>query len=154
MSDNDTTRQEAPTRRDYMKYGGAIIGGGLLAGCAGQSDSGATPTETETDKSKNTETETSTPENKSYSVTMSPMGTVEFDAVPETAACNSNLWSEIAISLGQGDRITSVGGGYPTTSHYDQLPGVKFDTDSIVQFNRENKEQVRVYPEVSTAGTA
>jgi iron complex transport system substrate-binding protein len=42
----DSSRREAPTRRDYVKYGGAIVGGGLLAGCAGQSQSGSTQTET------------------------------------------------------------------------------------------------------------
>lgn len=28
---------KTPTRREYMKYGGAVIGGGLLAGCTGSS---------------------------------------------------------------------------------------------------------------------
>jgi iron complex transport system substrate-binding protein len=39
----DNGGYEAPTRRDYMKYGGAVVGGTLLAGCAGQSDSDGTP---------------------------------------------------------------------------------------------------------------
>lgn len=34
MSRDDTT-QEAPTRRDYMNYGGTVVGGGLPAGCTG-----------------------------------------------------------------------------------------------------------------------
>jgi len=46
MSDNDIDTTGAPTRRDYVKYGGTVIGGGLLAGCAGQGDGRSTPTST------------------------------------------------------------------------------------------------------------
>jgi iron complex transport system substrate-binding protein len=31
--DDDSSGHKAPTRREYMKYGGAVVGGGLLAGC-------------------------------------------------------------------------------------------------------------------------
>lgn len=36
--------RETVTRRDYVKYGGALVGGGLLAGCTG--GNGADPSET------------------------------------------------------------------------------------------------------------
>jgi iron complex transport system substrate-binding protein len=67
---------DAMTRRDYIRYGGAVAGGGLLAGCT--DDSGPAASETAT------ATETETPTNDSYSVTMEPVGTVEFESVPET----------------------------------------------------------------------
>jgi len=35
MNDNTDGTTGAPTRRDYMKYGGTVVGGGLLAGCSG-----------------------------------------------------------------------------------------------------------------------
>jgi len=84
MGGHHTSTTEAPTRREYVKYGGAVVGGSLLAGCAGQSDSGSTPTETQTGSATATDnqTETATPEDTSYSVTISPMGTVGFDEVP------------------------------------------------------------------------
>ena len=66
MSDNDTNTTEAPTRRDTIKYGGAVVGGGLLAGCAGQSDSQTNAGE------------------ESYSVTMKPHGATTFSEVPES----------------------------------------------------------------------
>jgi len=131
MGDNDPEYGK-PTRRDYVKYGGAVIGGGLLAGCAGQSDSGSTPTETESDEP--TATETSTPEDQSYSVTMSPVGTVEFESVPEDAAVYSNHDADILVSLGQADVITSL--GFPenySAEYYDELPGVSLDTDSLTK---------------------
>jgi ABC-type Fe3+-hydroxamate transport system substrate-binding protein len=139
MSDNDTKTNEAPTRRDYVTYGGAVIGGGLLAGCVGQSDSGSTPTETPTEKSATddsttteTDTETDTPEDESYSVTMSPMGDVEFESVPETAVSFDDQWVDHMVALGQGDKLAGLGrpDGY-FTAFYDRLPGVSFDTSDV-----------------------
>jgi len=139
MSHEDA-RHEAPTRRDYMKYGGAVVGGGLLAGCTENSDSGSTPTETSTDES--TDTETATPEDESYSVTMSPVGEVTFEAVPETAVTNLWFYADTLISFGEGARLKGM--RTPETqivSHYDQLPGVEFDVGQLAEFEVSNKEQ-------------
>ncbi|WP_435197377.1 ABC transporter substrate-binding protein [Natronomonas sp. EA1] len=126
----DSSDHGAPTRREYVKYGGAVVGGGLLAGCAGQGDGGSTPTETETDES--TATESSTPEDQSYSVTMSPMGTVEFEEVPESAVAFDDQWIDHMVALGQADKVAGLArpDGY-FTEYYKQLPGVSLDTDSI-----------------------
>jgi iron complex transport system substrate-binding protein len=113
MGEDGGTRS---TRRDTVKYGGAVLGG-ALAGCAGQSNS-STPT----------------PEPGPYSVTMSPVGTVEFDAAPEEAAVYSNHDADILVSLGQADAIQSL--GFPdnySSSYYDPLPGVSFDTDRVTK---------------------
>jgi ABC-type Fe3+-hydroxamate transport system substrate-binding protein len=131
---DDATERETPTRREYMKYGGAVVGGSLLAGCAGQSDSGLTPesTSTETATATDDETETPTAEDESYSVTMAPMGTVEFDSVPETAAIYDAVWADHLVAIGQQNRIVSL--GFPErhfTGFYDELPGVSFDTSDL-----------------------
>jgi iron complex transport system substrate-binding protein len=47
---------EPATRRDYMKYGGAVVGGGLLAGCSSGSDPGETPEATGTGATTSTTT--------------------------------------------------------------------------------------------------
>jgi len=100
MSDDDTRTAEAPTRRDYVKYGGAVVGGGLLAGCAGQSDSGSTPESTSTE----TETETTTTDDGPYTVEMFPVGEVEFEEVPETwYTWNVYGWADMAVALGQAN---------------------------------------------------
>ena len=39
MSDDDTNTTEAPTRREYVKYGDAVVAGGALAGCTGGTES-------------------------------------------------------------------------------------------------------------------
>ena len=44
MSDDYAIRQETPTRRDTIKYGGSAVGGGLLAGCSSQAGGESTPT--------------------------------------------------------------------------------------------------------------
>jgi len=127
MSDDDTTTTEAPTRRDTIKYGGAVVGGGLLAGCAGQSDSQSTPTQTNAGE-------------ESYSVTMEPVGTVEFESVPESWAAYDGGYADMAVALGQADGLTGIGGADRYyTSVYDELPGVEFDRTPLEQ-----------YPEVRT----
>ena len=79
---DDFISHEAPTRRDYMRCGGAVIGGGLLAGCTGQSEPSSTSTKTRAGP-ESTRTDTSTPEDESYSVTMAPVGEVTFESIPE-----------------------------------------------------------------------
>jgi iron complex transport system substrate-binding protein len=48
----ENDEDEILTRRRYMTYGTAVAGGSLLAGCAGEANSGSTdestPTDTET----------------------------------------------------------------------------------------------------------
>jgi outer membrane murein-binding lipoprotein Lpp len=47
----ETVGHDAPTRRDYVKYGGALLGGTLLAGCSSRSGSSPAPTEGGSDTS-------------------------------------------------------------------------------------------------------
>ncbi|MFC7078440.1 ABC transporter substrate-binding protein [Haloarcula halophila] len=114
---DDYGGQEAPTRRDYMKYGGAVIGGGLLAGCTGDSgsdgDSGPTDAGTATDA------------DTGYSVTMEPMGTVEFEEPPETWLAFLSTYGDMGIALGKADGLRGLWN--PETmpaTFYDALPGV------------------------------
>ena len=111
MQSDETTE---PTRRETLKYGAAAATAVGLAGCAGGSGE-TTPTGT-----------------GEYSVTMAPMGEVQFDGVPETAAIYDSVWADHLVALGQQDRIVSL--GWPDryyTGYYDQLPGVSFDTSDL-----------------------
>ncbi|QLK27904.1 ABC transporter substrate-binding protein [Natrinema zhouii] len=119
--------REAPTRRDTLKYGGALAAGAALAGCSelvGQEgDAGTETTGAE-----------------SYSVSMEPMGTVAFDEVPERWAAYDGGYADMAIALGQADGLTGVGGADRYYTYvYDELPGVTVDRDVI-----------EAYPEVRT----
>ncbi|WP_248517308.1 ABC transporter substrate-binding protein [Salinarchaeum laminariae] len=100
MTDTDDTR-ETPTRRDCMKYGGAAVAGGLLAGCLGSdsSSSGDAPA-------------------PRYEACIEPVGCVGFDTVPETYVVNNGEWADMAFALGQRD-------GFLTST--TMIPGFLFE---------------------------
>jgi ABC-type Fe3+-hydroxamate transport system substrate-binding protein len=147
--EKESTGTGTSTRRDCLKYGGAVVGAGLLAGCAGSGAGGAgttthtetdaetasettTHTETDAETASETTTHTETAADTSYSVTMSPMGTVEFESVPETAVSFDDQWVDHMIALGQGDKLVGLArpAGY-FTAFYDRLPGVSFDKSDV-----------------------
>jgi iron complex transport system substrate-binding protein len=119
----ETTRH----RRDYMKFGGTVVGGGLLAGCSSPSDPESTP-------ATESETNTDTPQDQSYSVTMEPVGTVEFDSVPQSVAPFTADYIDMMVALGQADAVESIWyrGRYKTI-HYQELDGVSIDLDGLTQ---------------------
>ncbi|WP_049942877.1 ABC transporter substrate-binding protein [Haloarcula amylolytica] len=132
----DDNSHERTTRREYLKYSGVIATSGLFAGCAASQNAGVddTPT-TEASTPTNTVTgATTSTAGDSYSVRMAPVGTVEFDSVPETAVLISNNVADHLVALGQQDRIITL--GYPEeyyTGFYDELPGVEFETGDLTQ---------------------
>jgi iron complex transport system substrate-binding protein len=144
MSDG-TNPTGAPTRRDYLTYGGAVVGGGLLAGCTSQSDSGSSSTETNTD-GELTATGTSRPEAQSYSVTMEPVGTVEFNEVPQSVAPFTADYIDMMVALGHGDAAESIWyqGRYKTI-HYDELDGVSMDPSSLTQLWNDGVDKELFY---------
>ena len=127
----DSGGHEAPTRRDYMKYGGAVVGGTLLAGCSGQSDSGSS------DTPEPTETETATEKDDgSYTVEMIPVGELTFEKPPETAVTYWSTYGDMLVALGQGDALLATAWGpdsYPKYP-YEEIPDLGFspeDTGSL-----------------------
>jgi len=149
MSD-DTTRWGRATRREYVKYGGTIIGSGLLAGCAGDTGSESTPTPTDTDTDSGststetktdtetptateteTETETPTQQDDSYTVSLAPVGDVTFDTVPENVFTVFPWYADMALALGHEDSINSMwwGQGFGPIMNYfgGALDGISVD---------------------------
>jgi iron complex transport system substrate-binding protein len=125
--EGEETMREVPTRRDALKYGGALATGATLVGCSDlvgqEGDAGTETTGT-----------------GSYSVSMEPMGTVSFDQVPERWAAYDGGYADMAVALGQADGLTGVGGADRYYTYvYDELPGVTVDRDVIER-----------YPEVRT----
>jgi ABC-type Fe3+-hydroxamate transport system substrate-binding protein len=128
---DEAGERKAPTRRDYVMYSGAVIGGGLFAGCSGRSDSDSSPTST---TESATDTETETPENTSYTVRMAPVGEVSFESVPETVYGYSPHYADMAVAYGHGDAIASLGSkGYVAsmTYYYDAIESASFDGERI-----------------------
>jgi iron complex transport system substrate-binding protein len=145
---SDETTGDGPTRRTYLKYG-AVLGGGLFAGCTADpsSDSpgtGEPPTETET-----TATTTTTAENRSYAVSMAPMGAVTFDAVPERWMAYFSTYGDMAIALGQLDGLAGLvfTENWPL-AFYEQLPGVDVAFDDVPQLMGESGIDKEVFYEM------
>jgi len=129
---DDSDRQGAPTRRSYLKYGGAVVGGGLFAGCAGDSDGGPASDTAATETPAGGTATRTTAEDTGYSVTMSPVDEVEFESVPETAVTFDDVWIDHLVSLGQGDKLVAKARpGQYFTDYYEQLPGVSFDGEGL-----------------------
>ncbi|MDF9744389.1 ABC transporter substrate-binding protein [Natrinema salsiterrestre] len=115
MSDNDTTT--GPTRRQTIKYGGAVAAGGLLGGC------------TELEEPDSSE-ESATA--GSYSVSMEPMGEVTFESVPETWVPYGGDYADMGVALGRAEGMVGIGqAGEYYTDVYDELPGVSLDRERI-----------------------
>lgn len=124
---NGTDDTEESTRRDFVAYGGAVVGGGLLAGCTGSSDPDGgdsgdaegteteTPADEETTTDEVTETEetaagerTETGEPTAYEACIEPVGCLTFEEAPETYAVYNGAWADEAFALGQqGPRGTA-----------------------------------------------
>lgn len=140
MSDN-FNGHEGSTRRECVKYGGTAVATGLLAGCSG---SGSTQSGSGGDNNSSTDTGSSGDE--SYSVTMSPVGTVEFDSAPEEAVVYSHHDVDILVSLGQSDGINSL--GFPenySAVYYDELPGVSLDTSKLTKLYNDGVDKEVFY---------
>ncbi|ELZ81438.1 putative iron transport protein [Haloferax larsenii JCM 13917] len=138
-SSND---EKAPTRRDYVKYGGAVLTGGLLAGCTSEGEQ-ATTEGTGTTTAASTE---ATAEDESYSVRMAPMGDVEFDSVPESVFTILNHHTDMVLALGRGNSVNALHGPGYIQSLYQKLThhldGVSIDWDGLYSSWPPSKEKL------------
>ncbi|AEH37961.1 ABC transporter substrate-binding protein [Halopiger xanaduensis] len=138
MSDNERLRNGAPTRRDYVKYGGVIVGGGLLAGCTDDESGAPSAADDAADSEMNSTTDTSSEsaEESGYSVSMEPAGKVRFDSVPETWMGYFSTYGDMGIALGQLDGLRALvyRDSWPTAL-YDTIPGVDVSFDEVEQLH-------------------
>ena len=133
MSDDETIRQAAPTRRDAIKYGTALVGSGLVAGCVGDGSTGTADEET-----PNTD--------DGHSVTMEPVGTVEFDAVPEEWLAYTGDYADMGVALGQADGLEAIGVRARFGTHYyEELPGVAVDDAELTQLWNDGTDKEVFY---------
>ncbi|QCS45028.1 ABC transporter substrate-binding protein [Natrinema versiforme] len=132
MTDEIDTTVDGPTRRDTLKYGGALATGTALAGCSelvGQSDErGAQSGE------------------GTYSVTMAPMGEVSFDSPPESIFTRLTHHAGMAFALGRGNDVNAM----HAPEYYDKLwnqftprlPGVTLDWTGLYSSWEPSKEKL------------
>ncbi|MFC4987146.1 ABC transporter substrate-binding protein [Saliphagus infecundisoli] len=73
-------------------------------------------------------------EDGGYSVTMEPVGEVEFEAIPETWLSYTGDYADMGVALGQGDGLSAVGVRARFGSHlYEELPGVSVEDDDLTE---------------------
>ncbi|GAA0291928.1 ABC transporter substrate-binding protein [Halarchaeum salinum] len=136
MAGDAPTRAGGPTRRDYVKYGGAALTGGLLAGCTGgDSDEGPKTATNATDATTATESQTTS----TYEATLAPARTIELAAPPESVMVYNLLYADMAVAYGYGDAVNSLGFSTEVAgaldAFYARLDGVSFDASDLVQLN-------------------
>jgi len=150
MSRHDTNRR-GPTRRSYLRSTGALLAGGTFAGCAGRSDAqtettSSTATTDEAPSTTDTTTAEPTDDATPYTVSMAPMGEVEFDAVPESIFTRLTHHAGMAFALGRGDDVNAL----HAPAYYDalwnqftpRLPGVSLDWSGLYSSWQVSKEQL------------
>ncbi len=123
----EVTTRGTPTRREFVTYGGTLVGGGLLAGCTGGGDD-STPSGSDASAEE------------SYTVSMAPAGDVSFSDVPESVMVYSLLYADMAVAYGHGDAVNSLGfdaetGGNTLDAYYARLDDVAFDREGLAQLN-------------------
>lgn len=108
------------SRRDVLTTGAGLGGTALLAGCTegftggdgGDGGSSGDP----------------------YTVSMVPTGEVTLDGVPESVTNYFPGYADMAVALGHGDSINSVGiKSRYYTDYYDDLDGVSIDTEPLTE---------------------
>lgn len=141
----DCDSQSESTRRQYIKYGSAIVGGSVLAGCTSDGGSGSTPS---ADGSTETpvQTDTETIEDTGYSVSMAPVGEVEFTEPPENIYTARTHHADMALALGYGDGVNAMvsadlfAGIYDTL--FEHLDGLSVDWDGLYDSYPTSKEKL------------
>nr|WP_211338344.1 ABC transporter substrate-binding protein [Haloterrigena salifodinae] len=106
-------RSSETTRRKFIGAG-AATGGALLAGCiSGDAMDGSS--------------------GEAYTVSMEPMGEVEFEGVPERWTALLPSYADMAFALGGGQTLGIQNHARFGTEVYDELPGIEFDEDEVTE---------------------
>jgi iron complex transport system substrate-binding protein len=77
---------------------------------------------------------------------MAPVGTVEFDAVPETWVPYTGDYADMGVALGQADGLAAIGvRARFGTHHYDELPGVDVEPSGLTELWQDGTGKEQFY---------
>ncbi|WP_020221290.1 ABC transporter substrate-binding protein [Halarchaeum acidiphilum] len=120
------------TRRDYLVGTGALVGGGLLAGCSGGTDGESTSTTASTTTGTGeTSTTSEASDGGPHAVSMAPVGDVTFESVPETWVASNGSWADMAIALGRDAPAALVTPNRYHTEVYEEFDGIDVNADDV-----------------------
>ncbi|SDX06035.1 ferrichrome-binding protein [Haloarcula vallismortis] len=126
-----TADSDGLTRRNYLSGSGLVLGTAIVAGCSGN---GAEPTSTATSNNNGTDRSTSS-DSGSYTTSLSPVGKVKFDSVPENAFTMYNQYADMLVALNHGDAVNSMFvpemAGPSMNNYYKRLSVVSFDWENL-----------------------
>jgi len=148
-----------PTRRRFIAGTGTVLGA-TLAGCTQSSSEEPSDTETTDETSSSddetggdastdtaTDSETATP--SSYTASLSPVGSVEFDSVPETVFTVYPQYLDMAVALGHGEKVNAVYvpemSGTTMNHYYEHLDGVSLDWSGLSDPLSDGLAKERLY---------
>lgn len=103
------------------------------------------------DETTNADTDdgTATPTESSNTASLSPVGTVEFDSVPETVFTIYPQYLDIAVALGHGDTVDAVYvpemSGTTMNHYYEHLDGVSLEWEGLSDPLSEGLAKERLY---------
>ncbi|WP_126663770.1 ABC transporter substrate-binding protein [Haloterrigena salifodinae] len=118
------TDESTWTRRNVLRTSGAIAGVSAMAGCI---DSLGSDGDDEAE----------------YTVSMPPVGEVEFDGVPEAWAAGTGDWADMGIALGQEPPAALYLARRLHTGYYDDIPDVSVgEIDSLWDDSELTREEV------------
>jgi iron complex transport system substrate-binding protein len=124
------------SRREALRYGGAALGVGALAGCLDFGFGSPDPiVETAS------ESERQAAQEAQYGSCLAPTGCVTLDQSPSTWVSYQYGYGDMGVALGQTDGYlaTNRPGNYPDF-FYEGLPGVSLDAGSLTDINAGDKE--------------
>jgi iron complex transport system substrate-binding protein len=131
-------------RREFIT--GTAAGAALLAGCTGTSQ-----TESPTNGTSTGTSAGATAGDGSYTVEMAPAGRVEFESPPASVAHYFPGYADMAVALGHGDTINSMGvKSRYYTAYYDELDGVSVDKASMTELVGDNGIDTEVFYELDS----
>ncbi|WP_135821400.1 ABC transporter substrate-binding protein [Halostella litorea] len=132
------------TRRNVLRTTAAAAGVGAVAGCTSY---GGSDEETDDGGDGNASNDGDSDDGSSgpYSVTMEPVGTVEFDGVPETWVANNGSWADMGVALGREPPEAVWLPSRYHTQYYDEIPGVSPDKSGMVRLSDDGVDPEKFY---------
>lgn len=146
------------TRRAFLTTSVAAVG--AVAGCASGTERESTdgdPVDDETESTDDGSTENDESakgeavDDGPYSVSMEPVGALEFDEPPERWVTYFSGYADMGVALGVEDGLAGIGSEERYhTGYYDELEGVSIDLSDVTQILGEGGIDAEVFYELGS----